>query len=190
MADRFSNVLESAPGRMVTRRLGVPEPTPLRRYEPGQPLLDGPALLGGEGRLRSVVEPLLPAPPAGEDAPLAAAAFDASGLTGIEGVRRLYEFFHPLMRRIGESGRVLVLGTPPEDCDDPAAAIAQRALEGFTRSVAKELRHGATAQTLLVAPGAEAGAESTLRFLLSARSAYVNGQAIRVGPGDAPAPAD
>jgi 3-oxoacyl-[acyl-carrier protein] reductase len=41
-----------------------------------------------------------------------------------------------------------------------------------------------------VAPGGEAQAESTLRFLLSPKSAYVSGQVVRVGAGEAPEPAD
>ena len=38
--DRLQQFATSKPGRFVTKRLGVPEPTPLRRYEPGQPVLD------------------------------------------------------------------------------------------------------------------------------------------------------
>src|SRR5829696_1282566 len=190
MADRLTALVESPPARALSKRLGVPQATPLRRYEPGQPLLEGPSLAGGDGRLRAVAEPLLTPAPADEETPLAAAVFDASGLASVADLRRLYEFFHPLLRRLGPSGRVLVLGTPPEDCDAAGAAIAQRALEGFVRSVAKELRHGATAQTVLVAPGAEAAAESTLRFLLSAKSAYVDAQVIRVGAGQSTPPAD
>jgi 3-oxoacyl-[acyl-carrier protein] reductase len=83
------------------------------------------------------------------------------------------------MRKIGVCGRLVVLGTPPEG--NSRAAIAQRALEGFTRSVGKELAKGATAQLVYVAPGYEAAAESTLRFLLSAKSAFVDAQVIRIG---------
>jgi 3-oxoacyl-[acyl-carrier protein] reductase len=83
-----------------------------------------------------------------------------------------------------------VLGTQPELSAGRRQAVAQRALEGFVRSAAKELRQGATGQLVYVAPGAEANAESTLRFLLSARSAYVSGQVIRVGAGASPAPED
>ena len=81
------------------------------------------------------------------------------------------------------SGRVIVLGTPPEACAAPReAAAAQQALEGFARSVGKEFGRGITAQLVQVAPGAESSLESTLRFLLSARSAYVSGQVLRIGP--------
>jgi len=76
-----------------------------------------------------------------------------------------------------------VLTTPPDEADSPDEAIAQRATEGFVRSLGKEVgAKGSTAQTVQVARGGEAGLESTLRFLLSARSAYVSGQVIRVEP--------
>jgi 3-oxoacyl-[acyl-carrier protein] reductase len=179
-------------------RLGLPESTPLRRYEPGQPLLDGPALVGGApgARLMAAVERILQSAradvrrDAGEGAePLAAIVFDASGITASEDLSALHAFLSPTIRRIGASGRLVVLGTPPEQAADRRHAVAQRALEGFVRSAAKELRHGATAQLVYVAPGAEDNLDSTLRFLLSSRSAYVSGQVVRVGPGDSPAPA-
>jgi 3-oxoacyl-[acyl-carrier protein] reductase len=78
---------------------------------------------------------------------------------------------------------VIVLGTPPESCDSPPEAIAQRALEGLTRSIGKEVRRGATAQLLYVVPEAEDQIESTLRFFLSPKSAYVSGQVVRIDPG-------
>jgi 3-oxoacyl-[acyl-carrier protein] reductase len=80
-----------------------------------------------------------------------------------------------------------VLATAPEDCDKPPEAIAHRALEGMTRSIAKELRRGASAQLVYVAPKAEDRIESTLRFLLSPKSAYVSGQVVRIGAAKAPA---
>ncbi len=80
----------------------------------------------------------------------------------------------------------MILGTTPQQAGTPGEQIAQRALEGFTRSVAKELRRGATAQLVYVEPGAEDQLAATLRFLLSPRSAYVSGQVIRISGADAP----
>jgi len=182
-------------------RLGLPESTPLRRYEPGQPLLDGPALVGGvpEHRLLTTVERVLQdanvttlaaAAEDGASTPIAAAIFDASGITTSEDLHALRDFFSPLISRIAPSGRLLVLGTPPEHAADRRHAVAQRALEGFVRSAAKELRHGATGQLVYVAPGAEEDLESTLRFLLSSKSAYVSGQVVRISSADWTAPAD
>src|SRR5206468_2184178 len=58
------------------------------------------------------------------------------------------------------------------------------------RSLGKEVGRGATAQLVYVAPGAEGAMESTLRFLLSAKSAYVSGQVIRIGAGEVVTPDD
>ncbi len=193
MPDLLTNLIESPPARAVAKQLGVPEPSPLRRYEPGQPLLDGPAVLGGDGPLRAYAEreltaagaPPVPGAPDGDTA-LGALVFDASALATPDDLRALYAFFHPAVRRLAPSGRVLVLGRPAQG----AAAVAQRALEGFVRALAKELRAGATAQLVEVAPGGEANLASPLRFLASARSAYVDGQVIRVGPGDSVQPDD
>jgi 3-oxoacyl-[acyl-carrier protein] reductase len=92
------------------------------------------------------------------------------------------------VKRVQRSGRVVVLGTPPAGLP-PRAATAQRALEGFTRSLGKEIGgKGSTAQLVYVEPGAEDQLESTLRFLLSPKSAYVSGQVIQVGKGVAPIP--
>jgi len=83
-----------------------------------------------------------------------------------------------------------VLGRPPEAINDHRARTAQRALEGFTRSVGKELRRGATVQLVQVEEGGEDNMASTLRFLLSSKSAYVDAQVVRIGPGQSETPAD
>jgi 3-oxoacyl-[acyl-carrier protein] reductase len=109
-----------------------------------------------------------------------ALVFDASGIKSSDELHEAWAFFHPTIRRVRQSGRVIVLATPPEDADSPPEAIAQRALEGLVRSIGKEVRQGATAQLVYVAPSAEQGIESTLRFFLSPKSAYVSGQVVRI----------
>jgi 3-oxoacyl-[acyl-carrier protein] reductase len=121
-----------------------------------------------------------------EDESFKALVFDATGISSSGDLGELRAFFGSTIRRVAPSGRVILLGTPPADCATAGEAIAQRALEGFTRSVAKEVRRGATGQLVLVEPGAEDGLESTLRFLLSPRSAYVSGQVIRVVRAESP----
>jgi 3-oxoacyl-[acyl-carrier protein] reductase len=75
----------------------------------------------------------------------------------------------------------VVLGTPPESTGSGQERVAQRALEGFTRSVGKEVGRGGTVQLVYVAPDADGAVASTLAFLLSPKSAYVSGQVIRIG---------
>jgi 3-oxoacyl-[acyl-carrier protein] reductase len=193
MTDRYTSFANSGAGRTIVKRLGLPDPVTLRRHRPGDPLVTAPVYLGGEGRLVGPVRDLLAAAdvetaaePADPDSRFSALVYDATALASPERLRGLYDFFHPVTRTLRPSGRVIVLGTPPEACDEPAEATAQRALEGFTRSVGKEFGRGTTAQLVYVAPGAERGVESTLRFLLSGRSAYVSGQVIRVGEGAVP----
>ena len=198
--DLYSSLVNSGPGAFIAGKVGLPQPPRLRRYSPSEPALGGPVLLGGQGRL---VEPVREILSAGDDYQLVtnnttgrsadklgAAVFDATGITEPAELKQLFEFYTPIMRSLGNSARLVVLGTTPELLTKPNEQIAQRALEGFTRSVAKELRDGATAQLVYVHPKAKAGVsglESTLRFLLSGKSAYVDAQVIRVGTADAAA---
>jgi 3-oxoacyl-[acyl-carrier protein] reductase len=193
MSDRYASFARSAAGHAVVKRLGLPDPVPLRRYRPGEPVVDGPVLFGGAdgGRLTQPVGKLLEsigAPPTG-DGPMAALIYDATRIADSTGLRAVFDFFHPVARSVRPSGRVIVLGTPPEACATPREATAQQALEGFVRSVGREFGRGITANLGYVSPGAEDAIESTLRFLLSPRSAYVSGQVIRVKPAAATPPA-
>ncbi|HEX2263911.1 MAG TPA: 3-oxoacyl-ACP reductase [Pseudonocardiaceae bacterium] len=192
MEDRYQSFARSTLGRILVRRLGLPDPPRLHRHTPGRPVLDGPVLLGAAsgGRAGKQVDALLTelgAPAQSEDH--AALVFDATGITEVAQLRALYGFFHPVIRSLRPSGRVIVLGSEPS-VTDPAQAAAQQALEGFVRSVGKEARHGTTAQLVRLAPGAETAMESTLRFLLSARSAYVSGQVINISAAAVPGVAD
>ncbi|GAA4587462.1 3-oxoacyl-[acyl-carrier protein] reductase [Actinoplanes octamycinicus] len=198
MADRYANFANSGLGRAVVKRLGLPDPPRLRRYRAGDPLVSAPVLLGAApgGRLAAPVGKLLESAgvqvtEAGADgARYAALIFDATGIGDSTQLKALFEFFHPYARSLTGSGRVIVLGTPPEATAGPKEATAQRSLEGLTRSIGKEFGRGTTCQLVYVAPGGEHAVESTLRFLLSGRSAYVSGQVIRVGAGTPSAPAD
>jgi 3-oxoacyl-[acyl-carrier protein] reductase len=116
-----------------------------------------------------------------EEQTFKALVFDASGITDSAQLHEAYAFFHPTIRRVRGSGRVIVLGTTPGDARTPRQATAQRALEGLVRSMGKEVRKGATAQLIYVGKKAEDQLESTLRFYLSPKSAYVSGQVVRIG---------
>jgi 3-oxoacyl-[acyl-carrier protein] reductase len=203
MSDRYASFASSGLGRTLIKRLGLPDPPRLARYRPGHPLVPGPVLMGGSGRLANPLTKVLesvgveqrdpaarttgpdPVPP-----PNAVLLFDATAITDSTKLRALYDFFHPYARALYPSGRVIVLGTAPEHAGDAREATAQRALEGFVRSLGKEFGRGTTAQLVYVAPGAEDAIESTLRFLLSAKSAYVSGQVIRIGPATVSPPSN
>lgn len=121
-----------------------------------------------------------------------ALVFDATGMDDSSQSDALYQFFHDAARSVLPCGRVVILGRPPEGCANPRKATMQRAVEGLARSLGKELKRAIAVQLVYVAEGAEDQLESTLRFLLSPRSAYVSAQVVRVGKavGVSAAPAD
>ena len=194
MPDRYQQFATSAFGRTLTKRLGLPSPTPLRRHSPGQPLVTGTVLSGTAhgSRLDQAVHAVLKDLGASvheeqtEGTRYAGLVFDATGITSSEQLGQLHDFFGPAIREVDTCGRVIVLGTPPEECADAQERVAQRALEGYVRTAGKELKRGATAQLVYASRGAEEALDSTLSFLLSPKSAYVSGQVIRIGAADAP----
>jgi 3-oxoacyl-[acyl-carrier protein] reductase len=212
MTDRYQQFTQTPPGRLLAGRLGLPRPVTLRRFRPGDPVLNGPVAIGAApgGRLLEPAAKVLagldadarvlahgPAqaaadaggltttlwdPATDEAGKLGAIVFDASGIDSVAGLQELYTFLHPVIRRLRSNGRLIVLGTTPTETGGVGERAAQRSLEGFVRSAAKELSSGSTGQLVYVAPGGEGELESTLRFLLSGRSAYVDGQVVRIGP--------
>ncbi|MFG2267871.1 3-oxoacyl-ACP reductase [Streptomyces sp. NPDC048720] len=188
MADRYLSFTGTAPGRFLTRRLGLPQPAELRRWSAEHPALEGPLL-----HLTAGASALDPAPVlaraglAPGDRDPAAVVLDATGVRDVGELAEVHAALHPVVRSVAPSGRVLVLGAPLDPADHHQAA-AQQALEGFTRSLGKEIGRGRTVN--LVRLSDAAAAESTLRFLLSPKSAYVSGQVVEVGAGPAAAPAD
>ncbi|WP_329229956.1 3-oxoacyl-ACP reductase [Streptomyces sp. NBC_00111] len=189
MADRYLHFTGTAPGRFLTRRLGLPQPAPLRRWTLETPSLDGPLLhlTAGDSAHTGTLGPVLAATGlkvTHQAAHPAAVVLDATGITTAAGLADVHAALHPVVRSLAAGGRIVVLGTTPSP-DDHHQAAAQQALEGFVRSLGKEIGKGATAQLLRLAPGASAAsAESTLRFLLSPRSAYVSGQVVELTAGE------
>jgi 3-oxoacyl-[acyl-carrier protein] reductase len=186
MTDRYQDFASSSLGRLLVKNLGLPNPVRLERYAAGSPLVDGTVALGGTGRLVEGLPKLLDGlsiqttSTADQTLRYKGLVFDATGLTDPTQLVELRGFFGPLMRSLESCARLLVIGTPPELVSGEER-VAQRALEGFTRSLGKEVGRGGTAQLVYVAEGAENAVGSTLGFLLSPKSAYVSGQVVRVG---------
>ncbi len=191
MSDRYTQFANSPLGRLLAKNLGLPQPVKLDRFEAGAPVINGTVRFGSaaDGAISQAVNGILKnigasvnnAPVNAEsDVKFKAVIFDASGVKDSADLVKVYAFFNPVMRKVDQCARLIVIGLQPEAAESPRHATAQRALEGFTRSLGKEVKKGGTAQLIYVAPGAEDQLESSLRFFLSPRSAYVSAQVVRV----------
>ncbi|GHA18474.1 3-oxoacyl-ACP reductase [Streptomyces echinoruber] len=188
MADRYLSFTGTAPGRFLTRRLGLPQPARLQRWTPERPALDGGLLRLTAGTSGLDLAPVLDRAGLGAaSARPAAVVLDATGVCDTGTLAEVHAALHPVVRSVADSGRVVVLGAPV-DAGDHHRAAAQQALEGFVRSLGKEIGRGRTVNLVRLTDAA--AAESTLRFLLSPRSAYVSGQVIHLGAGEVTAPDD
>lgn len=213
MSDQYQAFAKSPIGKFVIKNLGLPSPIQLERFESATPVVKGAVLFGAapKGHFTSEIAQVLSNihanTSAGNNAELQQAAaksglnvgafnegdkeskfkavvFDASGIQNSEQLQELHKFFNPIARQIATSGRVIVIGLTPETAPTIKQAIAQRALEGFVKSVGKEFKKGIAADLILVDADAAQNLESALRFAISPRSAYVSGQVIRVSKGD------
>lgn len=209
MSDQYQTFAKSPIGKFVIKNLGLPSPIQLDRFESATPVVKGAVLLGAApnskfaGEIAQVLSNIHANTYAGNNAELQqiaaksglnvsafnegdkeskfkAVVFDASGIESSEQLNELHKFFSPIARQIATSGRVIVVGLTPETAPTIKQAIAQRGLEGFVKSVGKEFKKGIAADLILVDADAAQNLESSLRFALSPRSAYVSGQVIRV----------
>jgi 3-oxoacyl-[acyl-carrier protein] reductase len=160
MSDRYSQVVNAPLVSTVAKQLGLPQPVSLDRYKEGAPVVAGPVLSGAapDGRLDKYLPGFL-------DSIKAERA-------GTEGKAKALIFD---ATGIADSTELVEL----QRFFYPAVGRPQRRGPGGK---------GSTAQLVYVEPGAEDELDSTLRFLLSPRSAYVSGQVVRVGKGVAKTP--
>lgn len=124
----------------LAKRLGIPRVPVLRRFEPGQPLLAGPALVAGSGRFAKSIAALVTeegsrvVEEAGEEK-LAAVVLDLTDATTLEDLAAARAVLQPAVRRIAPSGRVLLLGPSPSDVEGVEAAAVAGSAVSFSVSL-------------------------------------------------------
>ncbi|MHA7238772.1 3-oxoacyl-ACP reductase [Arthrobacter sp. TMS1-12-1] len=191
MADSYLDLVNTPlPGR-IAKALGLPRPSVLRRYTPGEPLASEPVLVTGAGAgAEALAEVLL-----GWDVEVRRHVLPGEKLSAavvvLDRAASPADLAAPLLE-LGQAARVLVPGgrvvavfRSAADTTDPAVAAARQGIDGAIRSVAHELRGGATANGIVLRGHATTTDPTTLgalRFFLSGRSAYVDGQFIEVAP--------
>jgi 3-oxoacyl-[acyl-carrier protein] reductase len=189
MTDKYAQLVNHGLGRNVARKLGLPQPAVLRRYQAGQPLITGPIVVQGDtpGADGLAAELL------SWDLDVRRHAVPREKLGAIilvlDEVARPEDLAKPILaaaaslRDLGPGGRIITVSRPASDAASPAQAAARQGVDGFLRSLAKELRAGATGNGVLLAPEVGTTSPSTLgavRFFLSGRSAFVDGQFVTV----------
>ncbi|GAA3689574.1 3-oxoacyl-ACP reductase [Arthrobacter ginkgonis] len=189
--DTYLSLVNSGLTKEIARKLGLPRPAILRRHRPGDPLVPGPVLILGEGPAAGAAADIL----LGWGLDVRRHAADAERIGAIvlalDALRTPADLSAPALataeavRRLTPGGRIAAyLHGAGDDAGDPARAAARSGAEGFLRSLGRELRGGATANGIVL--GGETltayapSAVAALRFLLSGRSAYVDGQFVRV----------
>ena len=184
-ADKYTEFVSRGFGKDLAKRLGLPQPGILRRYSPNAPLVEGPILVVGQGTgADGVAQVLLDWH---QDVRRHATPKEKLGAIVVV----LDELEHPdqlsapaltigaALRELNRNARIVSISRPAAAEDAPTLAAARNGIDGIIRSVAKELRAGATANGVLLANGIAAdspSAMSALRFFLSGRSAFVDGQ--------------
>lgn len=190
--DGYTRFVNRPLGKQIAKAAGLPQPVPLRRHTLGDPLVTGPILILGESAAAETVAKQL-----------WREEYDVRRDVGLKQkfsaiVVALDEIRHPqdlsdtvlelgqALRRLDSNGRVITIFRDPNDAsvaNDATALAARRGVEGLTRSLAKEMRRGATANGIVLSDDVEmtsASAQSAIRFFLSGRSAYVAGQFLTV----------
>ncbi|KNC19270.1 3-ketoacyl-ACP reductase [Arthrobacter sp. RIT-PI-e] len=189
MTDAYLDLVNTPlPGR-IAKRLGLPRPSVLRRYAPGEPIATHPVLVAGSGAgADALAEVLL-----GWDVEVRRHVLPGEKLSAavlvLDTVSAPADLAAPMLelgqavRLLAPGGRVVGILRSSADTADPAAAAARQGVDGALRSVAHELRGGATANGIILrgtASTTDPTTLGTLRFLLSGRSAYVDGQFVEV----------
>ncbi|MEN3344765.1 MAG: 3-oxoacyl-[acyl-carrier protein] reductase [Arthrobacter sp.] len=197
--DKYTQLVSRGLGKDIAKKLGLPQPVVLRRHEPGQPLVQGPVLIQGSTAGADELASTLLA----WNLDIRRHAVPKEKLGAI--ILVLDELAHPddlekpvlaaaaSLRDLAPNARVITVSRTAASASTPEIAAARQGVDGLLRSLAKELRAGATGNGILLADGADTTSPSTLgalRFFLSGRSAYVDGQLLAVTSGAGQLPDD
>ncbi|MCL3863102.1 3-oxoacyl-ACP reductase [Actinotalea sp. K2] len=192
MSDTYLNLVNNGFTKTLAKRLGLPRPAVLRRHRPGEPLLRGPVLVVHDAASDEAADAV-----AGQllewDVDVHRHADTSEQFSAVVVV--LTEVTSPaalgapllevgaMLRGLAPHGRVVTLSRPASGASTATLAAARQGVDGILRSLAKELRAGSTGNGIVLADGVGPTAPSVLgalRFLLSTRSAFVDGQLVQV----------
>lgn len=189
MSDGYLRFANSTAGKKICRSLGLPVPPLLKRAGTAPDAVVDNILLASANT------------PADPDATLIAIelalgdttldkpedakesynglVFDATAIDSSNDLTAVYQFFNQHVGRLSRNGRITLVGLAPTCASNPRQATAQRSLQGFIKALAKEVgRKGITANIIYVMPNSGRAIAAPLRFFMSNRCTYVDGQVI------------
>lgn len=192
MTDRYTDFVNTPVGKKLTSALGLPKPAPLKRYDPAEPQVPGMVLAIGESSAFETVVQDLVSRHVDVRRNLGSKDRPHAVLIGVDHVRTVEELEHGLMqaqaavKSLARNGRVIVLSKHPDLATELVDHTLAVGITGFVRSLAHELRGGATANGIQFTTDPAAGQLSALveavNFFLSKRSVFVSGQFLPVDP--------
>lgn len=199
MSDKLLELSANPNLRRVVRQLGLPVSLPqrLRRVRGSFPTLPlahrSASLLGSDGPIADALHARFASAGAvvrrDASAESDVLVWVATDVDAREGMDALYALAHASVRNVRRQGRVVVVGLAPEDAESASARARRAALDGFTRSVAKEVgRKGATANRVVVSEHAAREASEVALYLSSDAASFVTAQSWRVTPASGLAP--
>jgi 3-oxoacyl-[acyl-carrier protein] reductase len=107
--------------------------------------------------------------------------FNATNIHSIKQLNHLYVFFNYMIKNLYKNSKIIILCNSFTINQSVQETAFSYALEGFTRSLAKEIGKNAnTAQLFCLDENVNYELVSPLRFFLSDKSSYITGRPIRV----------
>lgn len=186
--DTYLNLANGALAPVV-KKLGLPQPVPLRRFNVagGSGFTKDPVLVLGDSGADSFAELLVEngfsvhrsPDPSFKYQGIIASFIDAQSPDDLgETVLQI----SPALKQTARCARVVIVSRATEG-EKPSVDAARNGVTGIVRSVAHEMRYGGTANGIVLDAGVDVNAASVtgaLWFFLSAKSAYVSGQLLTV----------
>lgn len=189
--------------KTIFKSIGVPVPTRLNRVKEGwkKNILEGKKLVMGiaPGGINSSTYDAVFRELGGSSQVIVskeekanALVYDATGIENIADLKHMYEFFKNNVKKLSLCAKVVIVcDTVPKSIDKSGKstpeefvefATVQQGIEGFSRSVAKEIGGKGATINLLRLTGAKDATDKALlpylHFLISDASAFVTGQVI------------
>ena len=199
MSDRLIRLAAHPVSRRLIRALGLPTPVELVPAKMAMSRVSFErklAAVGGAGAASETVRGMMSRGATVTTLSVAAdqavdiLLLDAIDFASLADLRMAYDFFHSRLRALSRNGRVLILAPAASDRASPTERAVTRGLEGFCRSLGKEIgRQGAVANLLHVEHAAIDRLDAPIRFFAGVQSSYVGGQTATVSATAAMPPA-